>query len=63
MGGGMQDTIQDQKACLLVQFILVLAALGNLDDTDKICGSDSLGAHSVPNTSIYFFHKSSPLPL
>jgi hypothetical protein len=38
MGGCMQDTVQDQKTGLLVQFILVLATLGNLNNTDKICG-------------------------
>lgn len=57
----MQDTVQDQKTGLLVQFILVLATLGNLNNTDKICGSHSLSAHGVPNTSIYFFHNLSPL--
>ena len=31
--------------------------------TDFVCGSDSLGAHGVPNASVYFFHKFSPLPL
>ena len=57
----MQDTVQDQKTGLLVQFLLVLTTLGDLDDTDKICGGDSLGAHCVPNASVYFFHNLSPL--
>ena len=53
----VQDAIQNEHPRLFVDFVFVLAPLGDLDHRDEIFGRDALRRNVVPNV-----HNSSPPP-
>ena len=53
MSGGIKDPVQNDKAGLLVQLIFLLAALGDLNDSQKVVGMDPRGVYIVPDIHGY----------
>ena len=49
MGGGVQNAVQDDQARFFVQLVLVLAALGDLDDRHKVFRLDPVRRNVMPN--------------
>ena len=48
MGGSIKNAVKDNKSGLLIQLVLLLAALANLDNSDKIFGIYALGVNVMP---------------
>ncbi len=57
VGGGVKDAVQNDQSGFLIQFILVLAALANLDHRNKIFFCDPFGRNVMPN-----IHNKTPFP-
>ena len=49
VGGGVEHPVQDDKPGFLIQLVLLLAALGNLNDRHEVLGLDAAGADIMPD--------------
>ena len=49
VGGGVEHPVQDDKPGFLIQLVLLLAALGNLNDRHEVLGLEAAGADIMPD--------------